>query len=299
MVTGKTNAGGSSGSNSKRDKSSVEGSDAGASCSKKSRVDRSDTSSGIGEGSGSMDGDGSGDGEDDKPDKRKPNNASDNNESEDDEEEEDEEGDEDVGEEELEAFLVEQGLGDHEEEEDQEDGNDSESVVPSSNSSVQGSPTHEAGTSAGATGPTPAEGKKDWLSYKQLMETTYPVKSRKLYLAAYVTLERYLKRVGEFHRDSPPQQLSLLNYFHYLRTQKGWVATTLWSHFSRINAVMKRTWGVNLSVKYPRLSDLLKGYESGHRVKKASVFTPQQEILTIVIPNCLISSILFYFLIVL
>jgi hypothetical protein len=28
---------------------------------------------------------------------------------------------------------------------------------------------------------------------------------------------------------------------------------------------------------------LLKGYESGHRVKKASVFSPQQEILTIVI----------------
>jgi hypothetical protein len=279
VIGGKTNAGGSSGSGTKRANSSDQGSDTGVSFSKKSC---GASSSGIE--SGSTDGDGSRDGDGDKPGDRKPNPNSksdlDDNESED---EAEEEGEEEHGEEELEAFLDEQGLGDQDDDQANDEENETHSFVPSSNSSVQGSPTHGAGTSSGAAGPTPAEGKKDWLSYKELMETTYPVKSRKLYLAAFVTLEKYLKRKGSFDPESPPNQLSLLNYFHYLRTDKKWVATTLWSHFSRINAVMKRTWGVNLSTKYPRLTDLLKGYESGHRVKKASVFSPQQEILTIVI----------------
>jgi hypothetical protein len=187
--------------------------------------------------------------------------------------------------------------GDEEDEHDMEneeevepDGDGDESVVRSSNpSTAQGSPSRESDATSGGSNASHTEGNKDWLSYKELMETTYPAKSRKTYLTAFVTLERYLKSVGQFNRDSPPNQLSLLNYFHFLRTKKGWLPTTLWSHFSRINAVMKRSWGVNLT-KYPRLTDLLKGYESGHRVKKASVFSPQQDSLTIVI-----YLIIFYF----
>ena len=169
------------------------------------------------------------------------------------------------------------------EEEVEPDGDGDEAVVQSSNpSTAQGSPSRESDATSGGSNGSHTEGNKDWLSYKELMETTYPAKSRKTYLTAFVTLERYLKSKGQFNRDSPPNQLSLLNYFHFLRTKKGWQPTTLWSHFSRINAVMKRSWGVNLT-KYPRLTDLLKGYESGHRVKKASVFSPQQASLTIVI----------------
>jgi hypothetical protein len=119
------------------------------------------------------------------------------------------------------------------------------------------------------------EGNKDWLSYKELMATTYPVKSRNCYLSAYLSLEKYLKSKGEFHPDSPPDELSILNFFHHLCITKKWAATTLWSYFSRVNAVMKRSWGVNLT-KYPRLTELLKGFESGQKIKKASVFSPQQ-----------------------
>jgi hypothetical protein len=118
------------------------------------------------------------------------------------------------------------------------------------------------------------EGKDSWLSYKELMATTYPAKSRKIYLASYVQFENYLKKKGA-DPNVEPDELSILNYFHHLRTDKKWASTTLWSHFSRVNAVMKRTWGFSMT-KYPRVPDLLKGYEGGHRVKKACVFSPQQ-----------------------
>jgi len=171
----------------------------------------------------------------------------------------------------------EPGIGDKEQahpDDEEENG----SVIGSSN------PESVAGSSASARTSRSTEGKIDWLSYKELMATTYPSKSQKLYLAAFGSLESYLKSTGNFDPKSPPDELSILNYFHHLRTVKGWVATTLWSHFSRVNAVMKRVWSVNLTI-YPRLSELLKGYETGHRVKKSSVFTPQQARIAIVIPS--------------
>jgi hypothetical protein len=84
-----------------------------------------------------------------------------------------------------------------------------------------------------------------------------------------------MKKQGVFNPESPPEELTLMNFFHHLRRDKKWAPTTLWSYFSRVNAVMKRTWGVNLTI-YPSLTSLLKAYESGHKVKKASVFSPQQ-----------------------
>jgi hypothetical protein len=119
------------------------------------------------------------------------------------------------------------------------------------------------------------EGNTGWLSYKDLMATTYPAKSRKIYLSSYASFEKYLRSKGQFNPDLPPTELSCMNYFHHLREDKKWKCTTLWSHFSRVNAVTKRTWGMNLA-KLPSMTGLLKAYETGHRVKKASVFSPQQ-----------------------
>jgi hypothetical protein len=263
-VSGKSAAGGSG---SKRECES----DKGQSQSKKAKlVERGspgDTGNESAESGQDLTGVGGGDDEDPEKRKSKPEASTDDvddddqeeDEEEEEGEEEEEEGEEEDVEGEMEALFA-QGDG---KTEDQEEEEDNDSIVPSSHSSGQGTPSRESTSSSAVTGPTPAEGNNGWLSYKELMETTYPAKSRRLYLAAFVTLEKFLKRHKIFDRSSPP-------------------ASTLWSHFSRINAVMKRTWGVNLT-KYPRLSDLLKGYESGHRPKKASVFTPQQGNLTIVI----------------
>ena len=112
------------------------------------------------------------------------------------------------------------------------------------------------------------------------MEETYPVKSKEVYLAAYKDFEQYLKREKQFEPNVAPTERMLLNYFHYLRKIKGWVATTIWSQYSRLNGVLKRKHRVSLK-DYPNVTDLLKSYEVGHRVKKASVFSPQQEIYSI------------------
>jgi hypothetical protein len=167
---------------------------------------------------------------------------------------------------------------DKEESADAEDQVDEEEL-PSSNPGSPGRHQVQAGqdpaaADAGQDQARYIEGKDSWLSYKELMATTYPAKSRKIYLASYVQFENYLKKKGA-DPNVEPSELSILNYFHHLRNDKKWASTTLWSHFSRVNAVMKRTWGFSMT-KYPRVPDLLKGYEGSHRVKKACVFSPQQ-----------------------
>jgi hypothetical protein len=115
------------------------------------------------------------------------------------------------------------------------------------------------------------------LSYEELMNDTFPAKSKEVYLSAYCQFEIYLKSENKFVANVAPTELMLLNYFKYLKNVKKWGATTIWSQYSRLNGVLKRRFKFSLKI-YPGVSDLLKSFEVGHRVKKASVFTPQQEI---------------------
>jgi hypothetical protein len=114
------------------------------------------------------------------------------------------------------------------------------------------------------------------MSFEDLMNETYPTKSKAVYKAAYTNFESYLKMKKQFEPNVEPTETMFLNYFHYLHSVKFWGANTIWSTYSRLNAVLKRRFRTSLKV-YPNITDLLKSYEVGHRVKKASVFTPQQE----------------------
>jgi hypothetical protein len=153
--------------------------------------------------------------------------------------------------------------------EEQGDGADNESVVESS---VRGSPA-------------PSE-QGNWHSFESLMNETYPSKSKTVYLAAYGKFEQYLKSVDKFEPNVAPTETSLLNYFHFLKTVKFWAPTSIWSQYSRLNAILKRRFRVSLK-SYPSVTDLLKSYEVGHRLKKSSVFTPQQASLYI-LEACLV-----------
>jgi hypothetical protein len=110
------------------------------------------------------------------------------------------------------------------------------------------------------------------------MKETYPSKSKEVYLSAYRQFEIFLKSEKQFVPNVVPTETMLLNYFKYLRNVKGWVATTIWSQYSRLNGVLKRRFSTSLK-QFPSVTDLLKSFEAGHRVKKASVFSPQQEII--------------------
>ncbi|EFX60517.1 hypothetical protein DAPPUDRAFT_123885, partial [Daphnia pulex] len=117
------------------------------------------------------------------------------------------------------------------------------------------------------------EGK--WMSYQELMQDSYPAKSKIVYLKAYKLFERFLKARNQWTPEVAPTDLQVLNYFHHLRHDLHYAPTTLWSTYARINAVLKRLYGVSLN-SYKRVSDVLKSYESGHVVKQAGIFTPQQ-----------------------
>jgi hypothetical protein len=120
----------------------------------------------------------------------------------------------------------------------------------------------------------------NWLSYESLMNETFPSKSKGVYLAAYREFEIYLKSCNKFEPNVVPTETMLLNYFHHLKNVKFWKATTIWSTYSRLNGVLKRRFKISLK-NLPSITDLLKSFEVGHRVKKSNVFTPQQELLFI------------------
>jgi hypothetical protein len=155
---------------------------------------------------------------------------------------------------------------DVEDEDDEEDvgadrdaAEDQEAQVLSSN---PGSPVGEQG--------------KNWMSFEALMEETYPAKSKEVYLSAYRDFELFLKSENKFAPNVVPDETMLLNYFRYLKNIKQYKATSIWSQYARLNGVLKRRFRFSLK-EFPSVTDLLKSYEVGHRVKKASVFTPQQE----------------------
>ena len=114
-----------------------------------------------------------------------------------------------------------------------------------------------------------------WLTYSDLMVDSYPSKSKVVYLKAYKDFERYLKSMKKFVPNARPIEEQVLNYFHHLRHDKHFAPTTLWSTYARINACVKRMYGFSLK-EHVRVSDVLKSYETGYTVKKASIFTPGQ-----------------------
>ena len=86
-----------------------------------------------------------------------------------------------------------------------------------------------------------------------------------------------MKSQKQFVANVVPTEIQILNYFHYLKNVKHLAPTTLWSTYSRVNACVKRLFGFSLK-NYVRVTDVLKSYESGYKVKKASIFTPQEVI---------------------
>jgi hypothetical protein len=130
----------------------------------------------------------------------------------------------------------------------------------------------------------------NWLSYDSLMQETYPAKSKGVYLAAYRNFEIFLKAAKMFEPNVMPTEHMILNYFHHLKTIKRWGANTIWSTYSRLNGVFKRRFKTSFK-EFPNLTNLLKSYEVGHRVKKANVFTPQQERFVIYYASCLLNLI--------
>ena len=134
----------------------------------------------------------------------------------------------------------------------------------------------EDGEVAGSSNPgSPAQEGNGWRSYDSVVNETLPAKSKEVYLASYKKFELYLKSVNKFVPNSPPSEIMILNYFLHLKSTRFWAPTSIWSEYSRLNAVFKRKFRFSMKTM-SNVSDLLKSFEVGHQVKKSSVFTPQQ-----------------------
>ena len=73
-------------------------------------------------------------------------------------------------------------------------------------------------------------------------------------------------------KKAKPEESDYLQYFDYLHNVKGLKASTLWSIYSMLNAIHQREYGARLQNIFPRLTQLLKTYNSTYERKVASVF---------------------------
>ncbi len=136
-------------------------------------------------------------------------------------------------------------------------------------------PSRQSGPEEANDQPSELSVEGKWLSLNDLMADSYPAKSKIVYLKAYKLFERYLKANNQWVPNVAPTEVQILNYFYHLRNVQKFAPTSLWSIYARINAVTKRLYGVSLN-SFKRVSDVLKSYDSGHIVKQAGIFTPQQ-----------------------
>ncbi len=88
-----------------------------------------------------------------------------------------------------------------------------------------------------------------------IMEDLLPTTSRKQYERAWFDFDQWLKK-NDFPTgvaDEPTESAFVL-YFKYLREEKQYKPSTLWSRYSMLNTHMKISWGKLLGSHAPRLS---------------------------------------------
>ena len=81
----------------------------------------------------------------------------------------------------------------------------------------------------------------------------------------------------EFYLDHsvPPTEDEITNFLQYRRDQ-GMKGTSLWSYFSHLNCVIRQYHNFRIQNRFPRITELLKGFCKGETIKKALIFTPNQ-----------------------
>ena len=93
--------------------------------------------------------------------------------------------------------------------------------------------------------------------------------SRQRYLKIWEEFKSLSSNAMEFENRMPNED-ELTDYFRYLRMERKMSSSTMWTTYSMINSVVKGKYGQRLQ-NYPRLTTLLKSYDSDTK-KKAAVF---------------------------
>jgi len=104
-------------------------------------------------------------------------------------------------------------------------------------------------------------------SAAEILEKINPIKSTKRYED---TWNKFIKYTGCLP-DKLCEEI-FIQYFDYLRNEKQFASSTLWTEYSMLNYKVKILYGQKLQMM-PRLTMQLKSYEAGYQRKTSSIFT--------------------------
>jgi len=92
--------------------------------------------------------------------------------------------------------------------------------------------------------------------------------SRKQYRRMWAQLKDYLSAFD--FESGPPGEEDFNNFFKFLRMEKKFASSSLWTWYSCLNSMVKRNYNMKLQ-DFPRLTMLIKGYDTDVK-DKAEVF---------------------------
>ena len=97
-------------------------------------------------------------------------------------------------------------------------------------------------------------------------------KSKQQYRRIWAQFRDFVAEVD--FESAPPGEESFVRFFNYLRQEKKYASTTLWTYYSCLNSMMKRKYNFKLQ-DLPRLTMLIKGYDTDIK-SKAHIFEETQ-----------------------
>ena len=100
---------------------------------------------------------------------------------------------------------------------------------------------------------------------EEILADMNPKKTGKVYQKQRVDFKSYCKQ-------EPPSEQDLLGYFDLLHRERNYKSSTLWTVYSLINNSYKIHYGEKLQ-NFPRLTILLKSYQSNYKRKVAQTMT--------------------------
>jgi len=104
-------------------------------------------------------------------------------------------------------------------------------------------------------------------SAKVILDNLVPIKSSKRYEGCWNKFIEYTGSVPETLIEDV-----FIQYFDYLRKEKQFASSTLWSEYSMLNYKVQMMYGKKLQT-LPRLTMQLKSYEAGYKRKTSMIFS--------------------------
>ena len=83
-------------------------------------------------------------------------------------------------------------------------------------------------------------------------------KSRQAYEKSWKAFKTYISTCN-FEMEHPGKE-DLISYFNHLRKEKKMATSSIWTHYSYINSILKRKYGYKMQ-SLPRITMVIKGYE--------------------------------------